>query len=248
MVSPWESSGSGRVYVGADKVLLTGGTRKQDESFFKSGDGRFVYSTDGVGAIYVREVGRAGEALKIDTPTGSVPGLSDDGSTVTTGRPDLGIALVTHFEARPRPPEVSGTPSIAQLFKLAGTWKPRKDPLALDLGAPGLHTLEDLGEGIVRFDHDGNGSRTGTGWLTGEDAWVVLDRDGDGEISIGAELFGVDILKRDDSQVTTFQFDNSRPESVSVALLWLRFVWRLDNAGTPFLFKYGRLRSTSFSK
>lgn len=187
-----ESSGSGRVYVGADKVLLTGGTRKQDESFFKSGDGRFVYSTDGVGAIYVREVGRAGEALKIDTPTGSVPGLSDDGSTVTTGRPDLGIALVTHFEARPRPPEVSGTPSIAQLFKLAGTWKPRKDPLALDLGAPGLHTLEDLGEGIVRFDHDGNGSRTGTGWLTGEDAWVVLDRDGDGEISIGAELFGVD--------------------------------------------------------
>ena len=187
-----ESSGSGRVYVGADKVLLTGGTRKQDESFFKSGDGRFVYSTDGVGAIYVREVGRAGEALKIDTPTGSVPGLSDDGSTVTTGRPDLGIALVTHFEARPRPLEVSGTPSIAQLFKLAGTWKPRKDPLALDLGAPGLHTLEDLGEGIVRFDHDGNGSRTGTGWLTGEDAWVVLDRDGDGEISIGAELFGVD--------------------------------------------------------
>ncbi|OGA04114.1 MAG: hypothetical protein A3H35_09190, partial [Betaproteobacteria bacterium RIFCSPLOWO2_02_FULL_62_17] len=187
-----ESSGSGRIYVGPDKVFLTGGTRKQDESFFKSADGRFIYSTDGLGAIYVREEGRASQVLKIEAPTGAVPGLSDEGTAVTTGRPDLGVGLITQFDDRPRPPAIGATPAISQLFKAAANWKPRKDPLALDLGVPGLKTLEDLGQGIVRFDHDGNGSRTGTGWLTGEDAWVVLDRDGDGEITIGAELFGVD--------------------------------------------------------
>ncbi|MFM9969113.1 MAG: calcium-binding protein, partial [Burkholderiales bacterium] len=187
-----EAAGAGRIYVGPDQLLLAGGTRNEGENFYKSADGRLVYSTDGIGAIYARQVGRAGQALRIEAPTGPVSGLSDSGNSVTVGRPDLGISLVTLSDGRARPPEVSATPSIAELFKLAGTWKPRKDPLALDLGAPGIHTLDELGEGIVRFDHDGNGSRTGTGWLTGEDAWVVLDRDGDGDITIGAELFGVD--------------------------------------------------------
>ncbi len=45
---------------------------------------------------------------------------------------------------------------------------------------------------FVEFDHDGDGILAGTGWLRGDDAWLVLDRDGDNRITSGAELFGVD--------------------------------------------------------
>ena len=44
----------------------------------------------------------------------------------------------------------------------------------------------------VLFDHDADGTRTGTGWVAPDDAWLVLDRDGNGSIDSGRELFGVD--------------------------------------------------------
>lgn len=43
------------------------------------------------------------------------------------------------------------------------------------------------------------------------------------------------ILKRDDSQVTSLQFGNCCPKSMSVALLRLGPVRRLDDAHAPFL-------------
>jgi Ca2+-binding RTX toxin-like protein len=42
------------------------------------------------------------------------------------------------------------------------------------------------------FDHNGDGIRTGTGWVNADDAWLALDRDGNGSIDSGRELFGVD--------------------------------------------------------
>ena len=70
-----------------------------------------------------------------------------------------------------------------------------RDPLAIDLDGDGIETVGIVqGANPVLFDHDADGVRTGTGWLQGDDAWLVLDRNGNGRIDSGRELFGVDTL------------------------------------------------------
>ena len=72
---------------------------------------------------------------------------------------------------------------------------PRRDPLAIDLDADGIETLGIPASGTpILFDHDADGIKTGTGWLKSDDAWLVLDRDNNGSIDSGRELFGVDTL------------------------------------------------------
>ncbi|GLR13493.1 hypothetical protein GCM10007907_22830 [Chitinimonas prasina] len=77
----------------------------------------------------------------------------------------------------------------------AANWQARRDPLALDLDGDGVETTP--ADGKVLFDHDGDGSKTGTGWLSGDDGWLVRDLNGNGLIEKGAELFGVDTVLRD---------------------------------------------------
>ncbi|WP_277223119.1 calcium-binding protein [Pseudomonas indica] len=69
----------------------------------------------------------------------------------------------------------------------------RSDPLTLDLDADGIETTS-ANTGIT-FDFDGDGLRTGTGWVKGDDGFLVLDRNGNGTIDTGRELFGVDTVK-----------------------------------------------------
>ncbi len=64
------------------------------------------------------------------------------------------------------------------------------DPLALDLDGGGLETLAADGFAGALFDGDTNGLRTASGWIAKEDGLLVLDRDGDGIINDGRELFG----------------------------------------------------------
>jgi hypothetical protein len=68
-----------------------------------------------------------------------------------------------------------------------------RDPLTLDLDADGLETLP-VSAGVL-FDHDGDGVRTGTGWVASDDGFLVLDRNGNGTIDSGRELFGDSTLK-----------------------------------------------------
>ncbi|MBF0308389.1 MAG: peptidoglycan DD-metalloendopeptidase family protein, partial [Magnetococcales bacterium] len=71
----------------------------------------------------------------------------------------------------------------------------RRDPLVLDLDGDGIETTSADGVQVTLFDHDANGIRTGTGWVKSDDGFLVLDRDGNGSIDSGRELFGVDTLK-----------------------------------------------------
>ena len=68
-----------------------------------------------------------------------------------------------------------------------------RDPLAIDLDGDGIETV-GVGATPILFDHNADGIRTGTGWVRPDDAWLVLDRDGNGLIDTGRELFGVDTL------------------------------------------------------
>ncbi|MEQ9566267.1 MAG: hypothetical protein RLN85_10730, partial [Pseudomonadales bacterium] len=69
---------------------------------------------------------------------------------------------------------------IAQAFQV--------DPLILDLDGNGIDVTSL--EGGKQFDIDGNGSIDQTAWISGHDALLALDRNGDGKINDGRELFG----------------------------------------------------------
>ncbi|MBX3611908.1 MAG: hypothetical protein KF871_18595, partial [Hydrogenophaga sp.] len=76
------------------------------------------------------------------------------------------------------------------------------DPLAIDLDGDGIETV-GIGSAPITFDHNADGVRTGTGWVTGDDAWLVIDRNGNGSIDSGRELFGVDYLKANNQLATS---------------------------------------------
>jgi len=82
---------------------------------------------------------------------------------------------------------------ISDFFTAARNWmQPRRDPLVLDLDGDGIETLA-ASVGVL-FDHNGDGIKTGGGWVKGDDAFLVRDLNGNGSIDNGAELLGVDTV------------------------------------------------------
>ncbi|PBP80922.1 calcium-binding protein, partial [Pseudomonas syringae] len=103
------------------------------------------------------------------------------------------------------------------------------DPLVLDLDGDGIETVSNTA-GVV-FDFDGDGKKNGTGWVSADDGVVVLDRDGNGSITDGSEMFGVDSVLRsglkarngfealadlDSNEDGIFDIDDEQFESVRV--------------------------------
>ena len=64
----------------------------------------------------------------------------------------------------------------------------RVDPLILDLNKDGI--LTSAISKNTNFDHDGNGFAERTAWISQGDGLLVMDRDGNGSIDTGKELFG----------------------------------------------------------
>ena len=96
---------------------------------------------------------------------------------------DLGIDLVKDLAikyGREKNPYAKKPGHDPNFYDLAKGWYNR-DPLALDLDGDGFETV-GAEAGIV-FDYVGDGLRKGTGWL-------VFDRNEDGQINNGSELFG----------------------------------------------------------
>jgi hypothetical protein len=75
----------------------------------------------------------------------------------------------------------------------AATVPRRGDPLTFDLDGDGIETT-GRGNRIV-FDHNADGVKNGTGWVNADDGLLVLDRDGNGTIDSGRELFGDNTIK-----------------------------------------------------
>ena len=91
--------------------------------------------------------------------------------------------------------------AIKDMFDEAKNFIPRRDPLVLDLDGDGIETVP--ASGAVLFDHDGDGVRSGTGWISSDDGILVLDRNGNGLIDSGRELFGADTVLSDGSTATS---------------------------------------------
>ncbi|STR00259.1 Cyclolysin [Kingella potus] len=64
------------------------------------------------------------------------------------------------------------------------------DPLVLDLDGDGIETVAANGFAGSLFDHDNDGIRTAGGWLASDDGFLVWDKNGNGRIDNGTELFG----------------------------------------------------------
>jgi hypothetical protein len=79
--------------------------------------------------------------------------------------------------------------AIGNFFASAQRAILRRDPLTLDLHGDGLETVSAQNSGVL-FDHAGDGIREGTGWVLSDDGFLVLDRNANGTIDTGAELFG----------------------------------------------------------
>jgi hypothetical protein len=71
----------------------------------------------------------------------------------------------------------------------------RRDPLAFDLDGDGIE-ITNTNNGVM-FDHNNNNVKTNTAWLSGNDAWLTLDKNKNGVIDNGAELFGDNTIKQD---------------------------------------------------
>ena len=73
-------------------------------------------------------------------------------------------------------------------FDTSGSTPPPVDPLIVDLGEKGIE-LTSLDNGVY-FDLDKNGFAEKTAWAGTEDGFLALDRNGNGFIDDGGELFG----------------------------------------------------------
>jgi hypothetical protein len=79
-------------------------------------------------------------------------------------------------------------------------WNP--DPLVIDLNRDGSTNLSNN----VYFDIDVNGFAEATRWIDGSDGILAMDRNGDGLINDGSELFG-DRTVKDDGSLADNGFD-----------------------------------------
>ena len=81
---------------------------------------------------------------------------------------------------------------VASLFAAATIYVTpvRRDPLVLDLDGDGIETLPINTTTPLMFDLDNSGVKKSVGWIKADDGFLVLDRNGNGTIDSGAELFG----------------------------------------------------------
>lgn len=89
-------------------------------------------------------------------------------------------------------------------YDSAGNAQPPRDPLVIDLGNEGIE-LKSLDEG-VNFDLDNNGFSEKTAWIGTKDGFLALDRNANGKIDNGGELFG-DQVTLENGQKSSSGFD-----------------------------------------
>jgi len=85
---------------------------------------------------------------------------------------------------------------------MAKTGTAHVDPLVFDLDGDGIETTGITSGAAITFDLNGDGVKTGTGWVSPDDGFLVLDRNGNGTIDSGLEMFGSNTIKSNGQTAT----------------------------------------------
>ena len=185
-----DQDGRGKiVFNTAPARSIDGGVQIGGGSLFRSDDGQAVFRQDDSGTIDMWFDGQHVTVLAADGDLGPRQRRADGfpvedlgaSDSPAAGRPMLGLPLRT--QGAPRDPSYKAPFEAAQALPA-----PRRDPLILDLDGNGVQTLGQ--QAVTYFDHDANGFAELTGWVDSNDGMLVLDRDGNGRIDSGRELFG----------------------------------------------------------
>ncbi|WP_181015016.1 calcium-binding protein, partial [Citrobacter amalonaticus] len=130
------------------------------------------------------------------------------------------------------PPDISGNGAAGPDLSAA---KNTTSPIIIDLDRDGIETLSP-GAGVF-FDHDNNHFSENTGWVGKDDGLLVLDRDGNGLIDDGGELFGNNtILANGKAAASGYQAlveldDNHDGQLNSSDAVWQQLrVWKDSNS------------------
>jgi hypothetical protein len=73
---------------------------------------------------------------------------------------------------------------------------PKRDPLVLDLDGDGIRTTKLNEDRVTQFDMNSDGFAEMTGWADAHDGVLAMDRNGNGLIDDGGELFGDQTILR----------------------------------------------------
>jgi len=119
---------------------------------------------------------------------------------------------------------LSSTDWLSRLF---GNHFFRRDPLVFDLDGNGV-SLTELTGGSVYFDLNADGFAERTGWVSREDGLLVLDKNGNGMIDDGGELFGTSTT---DGFTILREYDSNGDNQITDAdAVWNNLqVWRDQN-------------------
>ena len=127
--------------------------------------------------------------------------------------------------------EVVGEPSPLEEGAAEFNTFQTSSPLVLDLDGDGIETRGLLAGAF--FDHAGDGFAELTGWIGADDGLLILDRNGNGTVDHGAELFGnetrlTDGTKAGDGYEALAQFDENGDGQVDASdPVWNQLrVWR----------------------
>jgi hypothetical protein len=103
-------------------------------------------------------------------------------------------------------------------------WLAEGDPLVIDLDGDGIETIS-LGDSRAYFDVDGDLFREKTGWLKGDDGFLVLDANANGRIDDISEMFG---NRFQGGYAELAAYDTNHDGKISVAdLIWSELkVWQ----------------------
>jgi len=98
-------------------------------------------------------------------------------------------------------------------------------PIVIDLDGDGIETSSLFAGHSVMFDIDGDGKKDQTGWLSGRDAFLAVDKNGNGVIDGVGELFGGPNRGDGYAQLATFDSNgdgkvDSNDERYSELLVW----------------------------
>ena len=132
----------------------------------------------------------------------AIEGIGDFFQTATDGIEGVGQGI-WNLADMARNAFADGFGFVSGLFtKAAGIPPTPRDPLILDLNGDGVKTT-DLTGSTTHFDLDANGFAERVGWVSASDGLLVLDRNGNGKIDDGTELFGDRTLLQDGTLATS---------------------------------------------